>query len=163
MCASVLLGEFIFLCDSTGLTVEWAEDSLQHGKRISVPEDVYNQGCVKDIDEGLEVNAERRGRRGQEEGAKGPETSHCLGSGGNCLTSKEVCLSFAFQAAEKIGFPLMIKASEGGGGKGIRKAESAEDFPILFRQVSCSCCVFFCMSLGIVFMQLLATRFFPLA
>ncbi|XP_074177766.1 acetyl-CoA carboxylase 2 isoform X3 [Rhinolophus sinicus] len=76
----------------SGLTVEWAEDSLQHGKRISVPEDVYNQGCVKDVDEGLE-------------------------------------------AAEKIGFPLMIKASEGGGGKGIRKAESAEDFPILFRQV----------------------------
>lgn len=30
----------------------------------------------------------------------------------------------------------MIKASEGGGGKGIRKAESAEDFPMLFRQVS---------------------------
>ncbi|XP_058387618.1 acetyl-CoA carboxylase 2 isoform X2 [Diceros bicornis minor] len=76
----------------SGLTVEWAEDDLQQGKRISVPEDVYDQGCVKDVDEGLE-------------------------------------------AAEKIGFPLMIKASEGGGGKGIRKAESAEDFPILFRQV----------------------------
>uniref|UniRef100_A0A8J8Y3Y1 acetyl-CoA carboxylase n=1 Tax=Callithrix jacchus TaxID=9483 RepID=A0A8J8Y3Y1_CALJA len=76
----------------SGLTVEWTEDDLQQGKRISVPEDVYDQGCVKDVDEGLE-------------------------------------------AAEKIGFPLMIKASEGGGGKGIRKAESAEDFPILFRQV----------------------------
>ncbi|XP_073737079.1 acetyl-CoA carboxylase 2 isoform X3 [Callorhinus ursinus] len=77
----------------SGLMVEWAEDDLQQGKRITVPEDVYNQGCVKDIDEGLEV-------------------------------------------AEKIGFPLMIKASEGGGGKGIRKAESAEDFPILFRQIA---------------------------
>ncbi|XP_047552324.1 acetyl-CoA carboxylase 2 isoform X1 [Lutra lutra] len=76
----------------SGLMVEWAEGDLQQGKRITVPEDVYNQGCVKDIDEGLEV-------------------------------------------AEKIGFPLMIKASEGGGGKGIRKAESAEDFPVLFRQV----------------------------
>uniref|UniRef100_A0A452TGM5 Acetyl-CoA carboxylase 1 n=1 Tax=Ursus maritimus TaxID=29073 RepID=A0A452TGM5_URSMA len=76
----------------SGLTVEWAEEDLQWGKRITVPEDVYNQGCVKDIDEGL-------------------------------------------QMAEKIGFPLMIKASEGGGGKGIRKAESPEDFPILFRQV----------------------------
>nr|XP_035941869.1 LOW QUALITY PROTEIN: acetyl-CoA carboxylase 2 [Halichoerus grypus] len=76
----------------SGLMVEWTEDDLQQGKRITVPEDVYNQGCVKDIDEGLEV-------------------------------------------AEKVGFPLMIKASEGGGGKGIRKAESAEDFPILFRQV----------------------------
>ncbi|XP_025789381.1 acetyl-CoA carboxylase 2 [Puma concolor] len=76
----------------SGLMIEWAEDNLQEGKRISVPEDIYDQGCVKDVDEGLEV-------------------------------------------AEKIGFPLMIKASEGGGGKGIRKAESAEDFPILFRQV----------------------------
>ncbi|KAB1255557.1 Acetyl-CoA carboxylase 2 [Camelus dromedarius] len=76
----------------SGLTVEWAEDALLQGQRISVPEDIYDQGCVRDVDEGLE-------------------------------------------AAEKIGFPLMIKASEGGGGKGIRKAESAEDFPILFRQV----------------------------
>uniref|UniRef100_A0A8C2VCF5 acetyl-CoA carboxylase n=1 Tax=Chinchilla lanigera TaxID=34839 RepID=A0A8C2VCF5_CHILA len=76
----------------SGLTVEWAEKDLQQGKQISVPEDVYDRGCVKDVDEGLE-------------------------------------------AAEKIGFPLMIKASEGGGGKGIRKAESTEDFPMLFRQV----------------------------
>ncbi|KAK3798057.1 hypothetical protein RRG08_034617 [Elysia crispata] len=38
-------------------------------------------------------------------------------------------------AAKKIGFPVMIKASEGGGGKGIRKAENAEEFPNLFRQV----------------------------
>ncbi|XP_054450078.1 acetyl-CoA carboxylase 2 isoform X1 [Pteronotus mesoamericanus] len=76
----------------SGLTVEWADDDLQRGTGVCVPEDIYNQGCVKDVDEGLE-------------------------------------------AAEKIGFPLMIKASEGGGGKGIRKAESAEDFPILFRQV----------------------------
>jgi acetyl-CoA carboxylase/biotin carboxylase 1 len=38
-------------------------------------------------------------------------------------------------AATKIGFPVMIKASEGGGGKGIRKSTSVEDFPNLFRQV----------------------------
>jgi len=38
-------------------------------------------------------------------------------------------------AAHKIGFPVMIKASEGGGGKGIRKAESADEFSTLFRQV----------------------------
>ena len=30
----------------------------------------------------------------------------------------------------------MIKASEGGGGKGIRKAANADDFPNLFRQVN---------------------------
>jgi biotin carboxylase len=29
----------------------------------------------------------------------------------------------------------MIKASNGGGGKGIRKCECAEDFPSMFRQV----------------------------
>ncbi|XP_078787302.1 acetyl-CoA carboxylase 1 isoform X4 [Oryzias latipes] len=39
------------------------------------------------------------------------------------------------KAAEKIGFPVMVKASEGGGGKGIRKVNTAEDFPNLFRQV----------------------------
>lgn len=39
-------------------------------------------------------------------------------------------------AAEKIGFPIMIKASEGGGGKGIRRVERAEDVANAFRQVS---------------------------
>ena len=39
------------------------------------------------------------------------------------------------EAAKRIGFPVMIKASEGGGGKGIRKATNAEEFPNLFRQV----------------------------
>ncbi|CAB1453393.1 unnamed protein product [Pleuronectes platessa] len=37
--------------------------------------------------------------------------------------------------AEKIGYPVVIKASEGGGGKGIRKVESSEDFASSFRQV----------------------------
>ncbi|KAK2717768.1 hypothetical protein QYM36_006530, partial [Artemia franciscana] len=48
-----------------------------------------------------------------------------------CVETVEQGLS----AAQKIGFPVMIKASEGGGGKGIRKAESSDDFPNLFRQV----------------------------
>ncbi len=34
----------------------------------------------------------------------------------------------ALAMAEKIGFPVMIKASAGGGGKGMRVSESAEDF-----------------------------------
>ncbi|XP_021925280.1 acetyl-CoA carboxylase [Zootermopsis nevadensis] len=38
-------------------------------------------------------------------------------------------------AAQKIGFPVMIKASEGGGGKGIRKVEASEEFASAFRQV----------------------------
>lgn len=39
------------------------------------------------------------------------------------------------QAAQKIGYPVMIKASEGGGGKGIRKVDNENDFAAAFRQV----------------------------
>lgn len=39
------------------------------------------------------------------------------------------------EASKRIGFPVMIKASEGGGGKGIRKCEREEDFPSMYRQV----------------------------
>ncbi|KAG8874436.1 acetyl-coenzyme-A carboxylase [Serendipita sp. 405] len=38
--------------------------------------------------------------------------------------------------AEKIGYPVMIKASEGGGGKGIRKVESPETFKNAFGAVA---------------------------
>lgn len=48
-----------------------------------------------------------------------------------CVESMEEGLA----ASQKIGFPVMIKASEGGGGKGIRKCESSEDFPSMYRQV----------------------------
>jgi len=41
----------------------------------------------------------------------------------------------AYDCAMKIGFPVMIKASEGGGGKGIRRVEQAEDVPAAYRQV----------------------------
>uniref|UniRef100_A0A8C2EXL4 acetyl-CoA carboxylase n=1 Tax=Cyprinus carpio TaxID=7962 RepID=A0A8C2EXL4_CYPCA len=75
-----------------GLRVEWAEEEQRHGRVISVPPELYVQGCVKDVDEGL-------------------------------------------ASAEKIGYPVVIKASEGGGGKGIRKVDSSEDFPSFFRQV----------------------------
>ncbi|XP_062407728.1 acetyl-CoA carboxylase-like [Sardina pilchardus] len=75
----------------TGLTVEWSEND-QKNKVITVPSDLYEQACVRDVEEGLE-------------------------------------------AAEQVGYPVMIKASEGGGGKGIRKVNGAEEFPNLFRQV----------------------------
>lgn len=39
------------------------------------------------------------------------------------------------EAARRIGFPVMIKASEGGGGKGIRKCELEDEFPSMYRQV----------------------------
>ncbi|XP_063308912.1 acetyl-CoA carboxylase 1 isoform X1 [Pelobates fuscus] len=75
----------------SGLKVDWNESDMK--KRIlNVPQDLYQKGYVKDVDDGL-------------------------------------------KAAEVVGYPVMIKASEGGGGKGIRKVNNAEDFPNLFRQV----------------------------
>ncbi|KAG8455711.1 hypothetical protein GDO86_001775 [Hymenochirus boettgeri] len=75
-----------------GLLLESNPNDQQQQSIICVPLEVYEKGCVKDVDEGL-------------------------------------------QAAERIGYPVMIKASEGGGGKGIRMAERAEDFANLYRQV----------------------------
>jgi acetyl-CoA carboxylase/biotin carboxylase 1 len=48
----------------------------------------------------------------------------------NVKTAEEALL-----CSERIGFPVMIKASEGGGGKGIRKVTRSEDVGISFRQV----------------------------
>jgi acetyl-CoA carboxylase/biotin carboxylase 1 len=39
-------------------------------------------------------------------------------------------------AAKKIGFPVMVKASEGGGGKGIRMVHSEDDFTSLYKQAA---------------------------
>lgn len=41
----------------------------------------------------------------------------------------------ACEAASRIGFPIMIKASEGGGGKGIRRVDKQEDVLTAYRQV----------------------------
>jgi biotin carboxylase len=49
-----------------------------------------------------------------------------------CITSVDQ----ARAAARNIGYPLMVKASEGGGGKGIRKVMSEEDLESSFRQVT---------------------------
>jgi len=42
---------------------------------------------------------------------------------------------YCFQAALEIGYPVMVKASEGGGGKGIRKVMNPDDLPAALRQV----------------------------
>ncbi|XP_069727330.1 acetyl-CoA carboxylase 2 isoform X1 [Phaenicophaeus curvirostris] len=76
----------------SGLVAQWSEEDQEHQKTISIPLETYAQGCVKDVEEGLEV-------------------------------------------AKRIGYPLMIKAAEGGGGKGIRKVEAGEEFGACFRQV----------------------------
>jgi acetyl-CoA carboxylase/biotin carboxylase 1 len=48
-----------------------------------------------------------------------------------CVTTAEEGLV----SAEKVGYPIMIKASEGGGGKGIRKVDGPEGFVSAFHQV----------------------------
>ncbi|RSH85904.1 acetyl-coenzyme-A carboxylase [Apiotrichum porosum] len=49
-----------------------------------------------------------------------------------CVNSWEEGLA----RAETIGYPVMIKASEGGGGKGIRKVEDPEKFKVSFQAVA---------------------------
>ncbi|KAM7345539.1 acetyl-CoA carboxylase isoform 1-T1 [Cochliomyia hominivorax] len=76
-------------------TLPWSGSELKahyNGKKIKISSDLFNRGCVSNVEEGL-------------------------------------------AAVNKIGFPVMIKASEGGGGKGIRRVDTAEEFPALFRQV----------------------------
>ena len=53
------------------------------------------------------------------------------GSDGEVHTSEE-----ALEVVEKIGYPVMLKASAGGGGKGIRKVEKAEDLVAAFESAS---------------------------
>ena len=49
-----------------------------------------------------------------------------------CIFSEDEAVS----AAERIGYPVMLKASEGGGGKGIRMSANEEELKVNFVQVS---------------------------
>ena len=44
-------------------------------------------------------------------------------------------LDEAIQSCQKIGYPIMLKASWGGGGKGIRKVHSDEEVTQVFKQI----------------------------
>ncbi|KAK3114646.1 acetyl-coenzyme-A carboxylase, partial [Teratosphaeriaceae sp. CCFEE 6253] len=49
-----------------------------------------------------------------------------------CVTS----VAEGLEAAKKIGFPIMVKASEGGGGKGIRMVQQEEDFEKRYKEAA---------------------------
>lgn len=53
------------------------------------------------------------------------------GSDGEVFTTEE-----ALQVADSIGYPVMLKASAGGGGKGIRKVQRQEDLAAAFESAS---------------------------
>lgn len=47
----------IFCCHGApGLRVDWAKEYERMGNVISVPPEVYTQGCVQDVDDGLTVS-----------------------------------------------------------------------------------------------------------
>ncbi len=62
---------------------------------------------------------------------RGDMTEVEIGFKKSCITNLEE----AINCAKKIGYPVMIKASEGGGGKGIRKCENEEEMKSAYNQV----------------------------
>lgn len=38
-----------------GLVAQWSEEEQKHQRTISIPLETYEQGCIKDVEEGLEV------------------------------------------------------------------------------------------------------------
>lgn len=65
--------------------------------------------------------------------SRGRRTRHCH-CGRFCLRPRLRTLTEeGLEAARKIGFPVMVKASEGGGGKGIRMVSGEENFTALYK------------------------------
>jgi biotin carboxylase len=52
-----------------------------------------------------------------------------------CTRAAVWSVAEAMERADAVGFPLMVKASEGGGGRGIRRAQTVAELPVAFRQV----------------------------
>jgi acetyl-CoA carboxylase biotin carboxylase subunit len=61
------------------------------------------------------------------------------------------CLEEALDLAEQIGYPVMLKASAGGGGRGMRIVRSAEDMPNLLAQAQAEAAAAF--SCGDMYME----------
>lgn len=50
----------VALAVPTGLVAQWSEEDQKHRQMISIPLETYKQGCVKDVEEGLEVKLSPR-------------------------------------------------------------------------------------------------------
>ena len=76
----------------------------------------------------------------QETRFKHPRKVHPLVHSSNtdwqsCLQACIFTVDQALDSCSKIGYPVMLKASWGGGGKGIRKCMNADDVKNSFKQV----------------------------
>jgi len=66
------------------------------------------------------------------------------------------CAEDALECADKIGYPVMIKAANGGGGRGIRRIFSREELPDAFQNASSEAIA--CFGDGSLYMEKLVTE-----
>lgn len=51
-----LLCSYLVCSCAPDLRLDWAEEDQREGNVINVPPEVYKQGCVHDVDEGIAVS-----------------------------------------------------------------------------------------------------------